>query len=69
MKHVSSVIFLMVLGLLLCGGCVPRNSFLINSQGIATYNRRTGQFEILWETKNPTIVYIRDSVREDSITK
>lgn len=29
--------------------CSPVRWLLVNSNGIATYNRNTGQFEILWE--------------------
>lgn len=58
-----------IIGIFVTCGCVPRNSFLINSSGIATYNKQTGQFEILWETKNPQIVFIRDTVRMDSVSR
>lgn len=32
-------------------GCQAPHWFLINSQGIATYNRHTGQFEIMWDNR------------------
>ena len=32
--------------------CSPNRFFLINSEGILTYNRHTGQLEFMWQTKS-----------------
>ena len=31
--------------------CSPNRFYLVNSEGIFTYNRRTGQLEFMWESK------------------
>lgn len=46
---ISIIIFCIIMGL--CSGCQAPHWFLINSQGIATYNRHTGQFEIMWDNR------------------
>lgn len=47
----------------LCSGCQAPHWFLINSQGIATYNRHTGQFEIMWDNRVPETVAKIDSAK------
>lgn len=62
------VYFLLIsLSLVVCA-CTPRDWFLVNSSGIARYNRHTGEFEILWEQTSPKVIFVRDTVREDSVT-
>ena len=46
-----------VLGLILgfailCQSCTPSRFYLINSEGILTYNRHTGQLEFMWQSKS-----------------
>ena len=48
-KIVLSFLFIWVLVL---SSCSPNRFFLINSEGILTYNRHTGQLEFMWETKS-----------------
>ena len=31
--------------------CAPNRFYLVNSEGIFSYNRHTGQLEFMWETK------------------
>lgn len=31
--------------------CAPNRFYLVNSEGIFTYNRHTGQLEFMWESK------------------
>ena len=41
-----------IIGLLGLSSCTPSRFFLINSEGILTYNRHTGQLEFMWQTKS-----------------
>lgn len=50
-------IYLFLLGLYslsLCS-CSPNKFYLVNSEGIFTYNRHTGQIELMWETKTQKV--------------
>lgn len=46
------VVSFIILGLLGVSSCTPNRFFLINSEGILTYNRHTGQLEFMWQTKS-----------------
>lgn len=46
------VLSFVIIGLLGLSSCTPNRFFLINSEGILTYNRHTGQLEFMWETKS-----------------
>lgn len=48
-RFVLSFVFIGLLGL---SSCTPNRFFLINSEGILTYNRHTGQLEFMWQTKS-----------------
>ena len=48
-KFVLGFVFI---GVLVLYSCSPNRFFLINSEGILTYNRHTGQLEFMWETKS-----------------
>lgn len=48
-KIVLSFLFI---GVLVLSSCTPNRFFLINSEGILTYNRHTGQLEFMWQTKS-----------------
>lgn len=37
---------------MLCQSCTPSRFYLINSEGILTYNRHTGQLEFMWQSKS-----------------
>lgn len=45
------VLSIVIVSLCLLTSCTPSKFFLINSEGILTYNRHTGQLELLWQTK------------------
>lgn len=32
-------------------GCAPSRTFFMNSEGIVSYNRHTGQLEMVWDAK------------------
>lgn len=35
--------------------CAPNKFYLVNSEGIFTYNRHTGQVELMWETSTQKV--------------
>ena len=41
--------------------CAPK-WLVFNSNGIASYNRHTGQFEILWENNSSQVIEKHDTV-------
>lgn len=45
----AKVVFFLVFGMIVISACSPTRWYLVNSSGIATYNHRTGQLEVLWE--------------------
>lgn len=47
----SLVISYVVLVFCLLTSCRPLNLYLVESEGIFTMNRQTGQMELLWQTK------------------
>lgn len=65
----------MILSLLLIvliSGCSPTRLFLIDHNGVLTYNRNTGQLEIIWEWRERPNGVERDSVssvKKDSINR
>lgn len=67
MKKLFLVVFGMITGLSLVSSCTPHDWFLVNSSGIATYNRTTGQFEVLWENVESRPVVIHDTVYVPSV--
>lgn len=40
------------IGFMVLSSCTPSRFFVINSEGILTYNRLTGQLEFMWQTKS-----------------
>lgn len=46
------VLNFVIIGVLVLSSCTPNRFFLINSEGILTYNRHTGQLEFMWQTKS-----------------
>lgn len=46
------VLGIVIIGFLGLSSCTPNRFFLINSEGILTYNRHTGQLEFMWQTKS-----------------
>lgn len=59
----SRYLILIALGFLVLAmsSCAPTRYFFMNSEGIFSYNRHTGQLEIVWETK--TFSQAPDSVQ------
>lgn len=56
------VIFAMVGGCFLTSSCTTPNLVWCTSSGIVTYNRHTGQFELLWENERKQAVEVHDTV-------
>ena len=48
-KFVLGFVFI---GFLVLSSCTPSRVFVINSEGILTYNRHTAQLEFMWQTKS-----------------
>lgn len=48
-RFVLGFVLILLLGL---SSCTPSRFFIINSEGILTYNRHTGQLEFMWQTKS-----------------
>lgn len=46
--------------------CARPPFIMLNSSGIATYNRHTGQFEVLWEHTEKQVKLIHDTIYVDS---
>lgn len=57
-----SVIFALAAGLFFFESCQSPNFIWSTSSGIVTYNRHTGQFEMLWENELKPSVIIHDTV-------
>lgn len=70
MLHVMKklvVLLVVVVGLSL-SSCAP-NWLLVNSSGVATYNRHTGQVELLWENKTAEVHEVHDTIYVESPEK
>jgi len=57
-----SVIFALVLGWFSLTSCTSPNFLWCTSSGIVTYNRHTGQFEMLWENQAEHREVIHDTI-------
>ena len=47
--------------------CTPHKLFILNSEGILTYDRNKGTFEVLWQTKTAGVTPDSGTVKIDSI--
>lgn len=56
------VIFAMVSGSFFFTSCQSPNFLWCTSSGIVTYNRHTGQFEMLWENAAKQVEVVHDTV-------
>lgn len=68
----KKAILLSVLISVLVSGCSPTRLFLIDHNGVLTYNRNSGQLEIIWEWRERPNGVGRDSVtsvKNDSINR
>lgn len=54
--------FGMVGGCFLLQSCTTPNLVWCTSSGIVTYNRHTGQFEMLWENEQKRAVEVHDTI-------
>ena len=65
MKRIFSkflVVFAMVAGCFSTSSCTTPNFLWCTSSGIVTYNRHTGQFEMLWENGQGEMKVVHDTV-------
>lgn len=58
----TKVLFLLLIAYLVTA-CSPQRWFLVNTNGIMTYNTRTGQFEMIWEWRETPHEVKSDSVQ------
>jgi len=49
-------------------GCSPNKFYLVNSEGIFSYNRHTGQLEFMWESHTQRADTI-PAVKRDSVIR
>lgn len=58
----KKLVFLLLVGCAFsCASCGPK-WLLVNSSGVATYNRNTGQIEVLWENKSAEVKEVHDTI-------
>ena len=62
----SLVIVAIVVATLVCS-CTPQKWFIVNSEGILSYDRNKGTFELLWQNKTAGYSPDSGSVKVDSI--
>lgn len=60
------VIVAIVVAALVCS-CTPHKWFIVNSEGILSYDRNKGTFELLWTNKTAGYSPDSGSVKVDSI--
>ena len=56
------VIFGIISGCFCNQSCTSPNFLWCTSSGIVTYNKHTGQFEMLWENRADQIVTVHDTI-------
>lgn len=66
-KLARSIVALIVVVAL--AGCSPVRWLVVNSDGILTYNRHTGQLELLWEHHSEKSDWPTQSVAADSVSR
>ena len=59
----KKIVLVMALALCVLSSCTPTRWFLVNTNGILTYNRHTGQIEMIWEWNEKP-----NQVQWDSVT-
>lgn len=60
------VIVAIVVAAMVCS-CTPHKWFIVNSEGILSYDRNKGTFELLWQNKTSGYSPDSGSVKVDSI--
>lgn len=56
------LIFAIVGGCFSISSCTTPNLIWYTSSGIVTYNRHTGQFELLWENEQKQPIEVHDTI-------
>lgn len=67
MRKCIFLCLMLILGFFVVCSCGSYRYPFPTSSGILTYNKLTGNLEILWETQAPSVVVVKDSIRCDSI--
>lgn len=61
------IVFVLMAVAITMSSCTGWRYVFCTSNGILTYNRRTGQLEILWEHKSTPVIQLADSLKVPSI--
>lgn len=61
------IVFVLMAVAIMQSSCTGWRYVFCTSNGILTYNRHTGQLEILWEHKSSPMFHLTDSLREPTI--
>lgn len=69
MKRKKNYLFVVVAIVIVTAisSCYPHKWFIVNSEGILTYDRNKGTFELLWQTKSAANSTDSGTVKVDSI--
>lgn len=69
MKRKRNYLFVVVAMVIVTAisACYPHKWFIVNSEGILTYDRNKGTFELLWQTKSAGNSTDSGTVKVDSI--
>lgn len=65
-KNLMLVVVAMVI-VTAISSCYPHKWFIVNSEGILSYDRNKGTFELLWQTKSAGHATDSGTVKVDSI--
>lgn len=57
-----SVFFAVILGYFCVTSCQSPNLVWYTSNGILTFNRHTGQFELMWENQGKPVIIKHDTI-------
>lgn len=69
MKRKSDYLYVVVAIVIVTAisSCYPHKWFIVNSEGILSYDRNKGTFELLWQTKSAANSTDSGTVKVDSI--
>lgn len=61
-SRLFSVFFAVILGCFCVTSCQSPNLVWCTSNGILTFNRHTGQFELMWENQSQPVIIRQDTI-------
>ena len=66
-KSFKCLVIVAIVVAMLVSSCTPQKWFIVNSEGILTYDRNKGTFELLWQNRTASYSPDSGSVKVDSI--